>query len=233
MISEQLRNTAYRAAQSGLVGSIVHELNNRLTAVGLRIGSLLAQIPEEDPRKRKLRTIERDMERMSDLVNNVFQVAVPSEGQRCTVDVSEEIEKALELVQFHLLTRSLTVVREFSSELPAILGDCQQLRRLFFHLFIRIIGDLERGGEVTVRLYVEKERGGEGGTYLITEISGNGRDESPRRESAKSTVQEEWSAVLALCRSIAKGHRGTLKIGTRNGTQGDTVMRIALPVSSW
>jgi two-component system NtrC family sensor kinase len=206
--------------------------------VGLRIGSLLAQIPEGDPSKRKLRTIERDLERMGDLVNNAFDIAVPREGPFCFVDVSEEIEKVLELVQFHLLTHRLTVVREFSPELPPILGDCQQLRRLFFHLFIHIIGRLERGGAVTVRLHVEKGRGEEGGEYAVAEIRGNCRNGSLQRESARSTTiaQErpsgEWSAVLALCRSITKGHRGTLNIGTRSGAQSDTVMRIALPVSS-
>jgi signal transduction histidine kinase len=238
MISERLRNTAYQSAQSGLVGCIVHELNNLLTAVGLRMRLLLSQIPEKDPRKPKLRTIESDMERMGDLVNSAFQIAELNEGQLSFLNIREEMERVLELIRFHLLTHDLGVERDFSSKLPLIPGDCQQLRRLFFHLFIRVIGESERGGAVTVRLCVEKRRGRGGGDYLVVEIKGDGQGSpqtaEPDRPIAlvRERASREWPAVLALCKSITKWHRGTLTIGAGSGVKSGATIRIALPVVS-
>ena len=237
MISRQLRNVRNGAAHDELIWSIMHKMNNGLTAVGLRIESLLAEVQEEDPRRYKLRALEHEMERLSSFLNNALQVAVPSEGPFRVIDVSREMEKALELVQFHLLIRGVTVVREISSKLPPILGDSQKLRRLFFHLFVRIIGESNRGDAVVVRVQGTKEDNGVASEYLVVEIGRHGRNRSRRSKSAKSTpmVREgtfgEWPNVLALCTSIAKGHKGRLQYETRSDVQCGKVMRVALPVA--
>ena len=125
MMPQQLRRTAGQAMMGDLVGTIVHALNNRLTVVGLRIESLLAQTPEGDPHKGVLKTIENDMDRMGDLVKNVLQLSGNDRGRVCSVAVAEEVDKVLELVQFHLLSRGVSIRWESAPELPSIRANRQ------------------------------------------------------------------------------------------------------------
>jgi hypothetical protein len=94
-------------------------------------------------------------------------------------------------------------------------------------------------GMVTVRLYVkDRQPGKKACKYLILEIRGSGGNRSPEYTSLEptTTVQEKQSeerlALLAFCRSIMKEHGGTLRISTRTDFQRNSVIRIALPVSS-
>src|SRR5438045_2130315 len=57
-----------------------------------------------------------ELERMGALVTNLLQSSRQSALQLSTVDVCGEIEKSLELIQYHLRKYGITVVREFVAE---------------------------------------------------------------------------------------------------------------------
>jgi len=236
MMPQQLRRTAGQAMMGDLVGSIVHELNNRLTVVGLRIESLLAQTPEGDPRKGALKTIENDMDRMGDLVKNVLQLSGNDRGRVCIVAVAEEVKKVLELVQFHLLSRGVSIRWESAPELPSIRANRQQIRQLFFRLFICAMNRTQRGGTVTIRSHVERSRLEGGQECLVIEISGGG-DGTPAPRTGTvvpflaASLGEEWAAAIACCRRTVQGHRGTLRVAHRSLPPDGTLFHIALPVS--
>ena len=72
-MTQQLWQAAKLASVGELAASIAHELNNPLATVSLRVESVLASTPADDPRRRALEIVEQEVERMADLVANLLQ----------------------------------------------------------------------------------------------------------------------------------------------------------------
>ncbi|MBM2810225.1 MAG: hybrid sensor histidine kinase/response regulator, partial [Chloroflexi bacterium] len=116
VMSQQLWQTAKLATMGELAASVAHELNNPLATVSLRVESLLAQVPADDPKHRALEIVGNEADRMARLVSRLLEYSRRSGQQISTLDVREEVEKTLDLVDYHLRNRGIAVVREFAPQ---------------------------------------------------------------------------------------------------------------------
>src|SRR5262249_20391403 len=91
-MAQQLGQAAKLATMGELAASIAHELNNPLATVSLRVESLLAQVPEDDPKQRALTVIAQEVERMGNLVANLLQFSCRGQAQISSIDIREELE---------------------------------------------------------------------------------------------------------------------------------------------
>jgi C4-dicarboxylate-specific signal transduction histidine kinase len=73
LATQQLMQAAKLATIGELAASIAYELNSPLATVSLRVESLLAQAPTDDPKHRALTVIEQEVERMANLVASPLQ----------------------------------------------------------------------------------------------------------------------------------------------------------------
>jgi signal transduction histidine kinase len=208
-----------------LAASIAHELNNPLGTVSLGIEELLSTAPPESPERRELKIIEQETERMARLVANLLQFSRPGHQQVSTFDVSEEIEKTLELSFFFLRKRTV--------ELPLIQGDRQKLRQVFLNLIVNASDAMLRGGTLTLRTRASVLDGDKPAVAL--EFADTGAGIPPENLSKIMepffTTKEAGKGTglgLAICRRIVQEHHGTLGITSEVG-QGTTV-RVTLPV---
>lgn len=154
-VTQQLWQAAKLATMGELASSIAHELNNPLATVSLRIESLTEQTFGDDPRRRELEIIGKEVERMGNLVTNLLQFSRRGQKEISTVDIREEIEKTIELIHYHLRKNNIEVIREFAPELPGSLADSQQLKQLFLNLFTNASDAMPKGGTLTIRVYVQ------------------------------------------------------------------------------
>ena len=231
IMSQQLWQTAKLATMGELSSSIAHELNNPLAIISLRIESLTAQTPEGNPHRRELAIIGQEVERMGNLVTNLLQFSSRSRRQISTVDVSEEIDKTLELIDYHFRSKNIRVVRQFAAVVPAILADRQQLRQLFLNLFVNAGDAMPQGGTLTIDVTTIPET-----KDVCIEIADTGTGIPPEILSSVMepfyTTKPEGKGTglgLAICRRIVQDHRGTLTI-TSEGIPGQgTDVRITLP----
>ncbi|MEW5958325.1 MAG: ATP-binding protein [Chloroflexota bacterium] len=231
VMSQQLWQAAKLATMGELAASIAHELNNPLATVSLRVESLLAQAAEDDPRRRPLTIIQREVERMGELVANLLQFSRRGARQISTVSVADEIEKAVELIHYHLRNRAIQVTRQFAPDVPAILADRQQLRQLFLNLFTNASDAMPQGGALTLRVAT----GLPTTETVLIEIADTG---GGIPADVLSKIMEPFFTTkppgkgtglgLPICRRIVQEHGGVLDITSIVG-QGTTV-RITLPV---
>ncbi|MHB9098277.1 MAG: hybrid sensor histidine kinase/response regulator [Syntrophales bacterium] len=250
-VTQQLWQAAKLATMGELASSIAHELNNPLATVSLRIESLTAQTPQDDPRRRELDIIGQEVERMGNLVTNLLQFSRRSQKQISTVDIHEEIEKTFELVHYHLRKNNIQVIREFAPEGPIILADRQQLRQLFLNLFTNASDAMPKGGTLTIRVYTQVRGQGsgvsdnlgrrspipdpKGEAFVVIEIADTGTgippEILPKVMEPFYTTKPEGKGTglgLAICRRITQEHRGTFDI-TSEGIPGKgTKVRITL-----
>jgi signal transduction histidine kinase/FixJ family two-component response regulator len=156
IMSQQLWQASKLATMGELAASIAHELNNPLATVNLRIESLLAQVPQEDPKRRALEIVEEEIDRMGALVANLLQFGRARGKEISTIDICKEIDNTLELIYYHMRKYKINILREFLPGIPYIHADRQQLRQLFLNLFTNSSDAMSQGGTLTIRVYKQE-----------------------------------------------------------------------------
>jgi signal transduction histidine kinase len=233
LMTQQLWQTAKLATLGELAASIAHELNNPLTTIGLRLEWLMSQLHPDDPQQESIKIIEQEIERMGDLVSNLLEFSRRRQESFSSINIEEEMEKTLELVQFHLRKRNIRIVREFSPDLPWVRGDRQQLRQLFLNLLSNAGDAMAQGGTLTIRTGPQKieDQGREIVIDIIDTGTGIAPEDLPSVMEPFFTRKAEGRGTglgLAICNRIVQGHKGVLKIQSELG-QG-TLVSVALPV---
>lgn len=234
-MTQQLWQAAKLASVGELAASIAHELNNPLGTISLRIESVLNRTPADDSRRRALEIIAQETKRMGDLVANLLQFARRGADQVSTVDVHQELIKAVELVQHHLRKRAISVAQDFSSDIPTIYADRQKLRQVFLNLLTNAGDAMPQGGALTLRTEPARLQDGKSGVQIEFADTGVGiRPEILSRVLEPFfTTKEEGKGTglgLPICRRVIQEHRGTLDISSTLGK--GTTIRIVLPIKA-
>jgi PAS domain S-box-containing protein len=232
-MTQQLWQAAKLASVGELAAGIAHELNNPLATVSLRIESVLGRTPPEDPRRRSLEVIEQETRRMGDLVANLLQFSRRGQEQVSTVDVHQELAKAVELIHHLFRKRLIQVVQELAPEPPVIHADRQKLRQVFLNLLTNAADAMPEGGTLTLRTAADVLENGKPGVRIEFSDTGVG---IPAEHLGKIldpffTTKEEGRGTglgLAICRRIVQEHHGTLTIQSEVGK--GTTVRIVLPL---
>lgn len=229
----QVVQAARLAGVGELAGSVAHELNNALGTITLRLEGVLARTPENDPRRHALEVVDQEVERMATLVSNLLEFTRAGRGQVSTVDVCDEVSKAIELTDHHMAHKKVRTVQEFAPNVPLIQADRQQLRQLLLNLFINAGDAMPHGGRLTVRVQPDLLSNGRPGVTIEVADTGTGipPDILPRVTEAFFTTKEEGKGTglgLAICNRIVDQHGGRLVIESQVGV--GTTVRITLPV---
>lgn len=233
-MTQQLWQASKLATMGELAASVAHELNNPLATLALHAESLLEQLPVDDPKRRAVDVIEKEVERMATLVSNLLLFSRRSHQQVSTVDLREEITNSLDFIQYHLRSHKIDIVKDFAIVLPTVQADRQQLRQVFLNLITNASDAMSNGGTLTVRSHVGVMTGGQ--TSVVLEFSDTGTGvqtgDLPRLWEPFFTTKPEGKGTglgLAICRRTVEEHRGTIEIDTGPGK--GTTVRINLPAT--
>lgn len=234
-MTQQLWHAAKLASVGELAASIAHELNNPLATVTLRIEAVLAQTPDGDPRRRALVIIEQETRRMADLVANLLQFSRRSGDSISTVDIRDELAKALDLVHHHLRKRAIAVGRDLADGTPPIHADRQKLRQVFLNLLTNACDAMPQGGTLTLRAGPATLADGRAAVAIEFIDSGVGiaAEHLDKVLEPFFTTKAEGKGTglgLAICRRVVHEHQGTLHIASEVGR--GTTVRIVLPLSA-
>ena len=234
-MTQQLWQAAKLASVGELAASIAHELNNPLATVRLRVESVLARTPTDDPRRRALEIVEQETKRMGELVANLLQFSRRGDGQISTVDIRQELTKAVELIHHHLRKRLITVVQEFAPQTPTIYADRQKLRQVFLNLLTNAGDAMPEGGTLTLRTAPATlaQRQADRAIEFADTGVGIPAENLERIMEPFFTTKEEGKGTglgLAICRRVVQEHHGTIQIDSEAGK--GTTVRIVLPVKN-
>jgi signal transduction histidine kinase len=233
--TRQLWQAAKLASVGELAASIAHELNNPLGIISLRLEGVLAKTPADDPRRKPLEVIEQELERMARLVANVLHFSRSGKEEVSSVDLSEEIDRTLDLMHHHLKKRGIEVRQEIGPGHVRIVADRQKLRQVFLNLVSNAGDAMPGGGVLTLRVSHGPSEGGNPTVQIDVSDTGHGipPDVLPKVMDAFFTTKEEGKGTglgLAICRRIVQEHRGTIRLESHPGK--GTTVHVILPVTS-
>ena len=248
VMTEQLMQAAKLATLGELAASIAHELNNPLATISLRVESLMRQIPNEDPKYRPLSIVAQEAARMGNLVTTLLEFSRRSKPQITTILVHEELDNALDLIEFRLRKLQIKLIKTYSPDVPAIHADRQQLRQLFLNLYNNAI-DAMQPPEGILQIGVRVEKAGAAinelqpdpislPDYVVIEIADNGcgipHELLPKVSEPFFTTKPEGKGTglgLPICKRIVHEHGGELNILSEGIPGIGTTIQIKLPLN--
>ncbi len=230
-----------------VLGVVGHELRTPLAALRA-ISEFLTTDGARDTAEgeRFLREISAEVDRMSDMVNNLLEAARLNSGRALwnwsEIDVAETVEEAIASIRPLVDLRQVRIDCRIDDAARHSLGDADAIRRLLVNLLSNAQKHTIRGQiEVTARTDADRR-----GDWIELAVRDTGCGIPPRMLARLGEAFALNSGVvgnnhvrgtglgLAICKEIAKAHGGDIRVESIQG-KGTTVtarLRIDLSVAA-
>lgn len=223
-LEQEKRRAERLASLEAIASGMVHEIRNPLVSLKAFIQLLPARHEEPEFRERFMGIMEREINRIDDLLGRFRTLASAAAQPMEPVDVSAPVRATLELLEPQIQVRQIRLRQVADGTPRPVLGNASQLQQLFHNLCLNAIEAMNGGGELTVRVADLTEARG---ITLIVEVSDTGpgipEDLLPRIFNPFVTTKARGSGLgLAICSSIADAHRATLRARNNTGRSGST-----------
>lgn len=219
-----------RMAAMGEIGAVVaHEIRNPLGALSNCVELLRtnAQLTGED--KELLKIVQAETQRLNEIVSEFLAFGRPRPPRFDEVDLHELLDETLAFLQRDdRCAPSVTVVRRFAPALPKVRADRDQVRQVFWNLFLNAVQVMGEGGT----LRIDTRRAG-GEVEIVV------RDTGPRiPATALPRIFEPFYTTkaggtglgLPIARRIVEEHGGHITVESHEGA--GTCFTVSIPVHS-
>ena len=214
-----------------LAAGVAHEINNPLGGILLFSRLLLKKAPSEGLMRDNLERIEKDAKRCQNIVKGLLEFAREREPKVETIQLSEIIEKAINLFENQALFHNIDIVKQYQSDLPQLSADPVQIEQVFVNIIMNAADAMNGKGILTLIT-----RSAETGDYVEAGVIDTGSGMSPEqlekvfdpfyttKEAGKGT-----GLGLSISYGIIQEHGGTIKVSSRIG-EGST-FTVTLPIN--
>jgi two-component system, NtrC family, sensor kinase len=235
-VQRQILQSEKLAAIGQLAAGVMHEINNPLATISACVAAIEGRLPagpDTAQAEEYLRTIDREVDRCSRIVDGLLDFSRPKAGPRRRVSLNALVDETLFLLKHHQRFKQLNVVRALTPGLPDTTGSAEQLTQVLIALMLNALDAMEQGGQLTVRTGRSPARGDE----VVVEVEDTGvgippDDQSKIFEPFYTTKPPGRGTGLGLsiCYGIVADHRGRIEVDSVPG-RGAT-FRVFLPVAA-
>jgi PAS domain S-box-containing protein len=210
-----------------LTGSLAHEINQPLAAIGVNAQAGLNLVAsgqaDVDELREVMRDIIADSRRAGDVLHRLRDLLTKGTTEHAPLDLTTLIDEVLRLVRGEIVAHRIQIEMDLEDCVPFVLGDRVQIQQVVLNLLINAFEGV-RDLEVAERRVILRMR--TIGTEVVVSVGDNGiglsEDELPQIfEPFYTTKPGGMGLGLAICRAIVTAHGGELT-AERNGDRGMT-----------
>jgi two-component system NtrC family sensor kinase len=217
--------TARLAAVGQLAAAIAHEINNPLYAARNCLYLLEQDLPAAAAQSPYLSLAREQLARIARIIERMRDFYRPARDELAPTDVNALLEETLALAGLHTRQTAITTIFVPDPDLPAVVGDADQLRQVFLNLILNAIEAMPEGGTLTVRTTA-------GPTMALVEVQDTGigipEDIRARMFEPFFTTKPSGTGLgLAISAHIVTQHGGQIEVESHPGA--GSTFRIALP----
>ncbi|TXR47044.1 PAS domain-containing sensor histidine kinase [Phyllobacterium endophyticum] len=225
------------AALGEMAASIVHEVNQPITAIVISGGACLTWLGKDPPELAKVRISVEQMveagERTGDVVQRLRALAKKGDPQKQLLAINDVIEESLLMVERELTNHGVSVLTELACALPPLLGDRVQLQQVIVNLILNGVDAMVAAASWPRQLLIRSEQTNDHQVIVAVQDSGigiNPKDMASLFDAFFTTKSHGLGMGLRICRTIIEDHGGILW-ASRNADTGAT-FRFSLPMQN-
>jgi PAS domain S-box-containing protein len=212
-LEEDKRRADRLSALGAMATGIAHEIRNPLVAIKTFAELLPERADDQEFRSTFAKVAVKEIHRIEQLLARLRALAVPTAFPLRPLDLQVPLAETLDLLRGEADRRRVRSIVEIEHDLPAVLGELDQLKQLFLNLFLNGLEAMTAGGTLTVTVRADRERPDRGVVTARVTDTGPG---IPREDLARvfepffTTKSSGTGLGLAISRSIADAHRAAL-----------------------
>ena len=232
LLQAKLAHAERMATLGRLVSGVAHEVNNPLAAI-LGFTDLLLENPAVPANAQEdLRIILHETQRTKDIVQDLLSFARQRPVKRELLHVGVILKQTTKLRSYDLQSHGVEVLEEFDENLPAVMGDFQQLQQVFLNILNNAYDAIEESGRRGKILLKTESKG------QFIEISlqdnGTGITDVDRIFDPFYTTKQTGKGTglgLSICYGIVRAHGGEIQCWNNPDGAGST-FSIRIPVAA-
>jgi signal transduction histidine kinase/CheY-like chemotaxis protein len=147
---EQLLQSEKLASIGQLAAGVAHEINNPMGVILGFAQGILKTLPEEEPLRKPLTTIEKESLRCKRIVQNLLDFARHSEPTLQLTNINELIDASCDLVEHQNSLQNIQLVKGYNPALPSIMADPNQLQQVFINVMLNSYQAMPDGGTLHI-----------------------------------------------------------------------------------
>ena len=220
---EQLQATGRLAAE------IAHQLKNPLGIINNAAFTLQRTVKEGKTITQQIKIIREEVDRSDRIITELMGYARLSEGQVEKLDITHELDRAIDQVFPPAASYEVTVWRDYAPALPNILAQSGHLSEVFVNILQNAREALDGKGHIQVAAKYSDEYA------VVVTIQDNGPGIPPEKlskifEPYFTTKERGTGLGLAIVKHNTELYNGTLEVKTTVGA--GTTFTVKLPAKS-
>ncbi len=227
---KQMERVDRLASVGEMSAGIAHEIKNPLAGISGAVTVLFDEFAEDDPRREVVKKVLEQIARLDKAATDLLFFGRPGKPSFEYVDSNNVLKKTMFFVRQHPEAKKISVVKELTSDLPAVWVDAKQLQQVFFNLIINAIQAMNEGGILQLQTSLAEGLDGEAVLVLIGDSGpGIAPELLDKIFTPFFTTKTQGTGLgLAICRQLIEQQGGAIEIKSRVG-EGTQVL-IYLPV---
>ncbi|MEC9092873.1 MAG: ATP-binding protein [Planctomycetota bacterium] len=214
-----------------LAGSLAHEIKTPLSVISLNVALMAedfegANTPEERRTLLKLKELNKQCDRLNELVRDFLRYSRPEKIDLHIGDLNLELESVIDFFAVMAEESGIEVIRHLDSDLPSVMLDRQMIQVALQNLIKNAVESMEEGGQFLVRT-----RATLNGVALDLIDNGCGMDDNTLvKVFTPFYTRKEGGSGLGLptAKRFIEAHGGTIGVQSEIGL--GTQFTIELPV---
>jgi two-component system sensor histidine kinase PilS (NtrC family) len=231
-MEDQIKRVDKMAAVGALAAGMAHEIRNPLASLSGSIQMLRSELTLDDSQHHLMEITLRESERLNALITDFLLFAQPPQSHKVLYPIGRILEETLDLFvhspSFH---DGIRVLRPSPQEEIRVWIDPDQMKQVFWNLFINAAQSMSDGGQIQVQLRRGNALGATGPSlsslardkeWVKISISDSGTgiaaEEKEKIFEPFFTTKENGTGLgLSIVHKIIENHKGLIKVDSEVG----------------
>jgi signal transduction histidine kinase len=214
-LTEDVRKKERQAMFGRMAAGLVHDLSHPVQNIGNSCKLIVRVFDDPEYRETFTRTIDREMETLKRVLDDLRNVARPAPVERFPLDINRSVADIVESMRPFADEAGVALEVKFASEPVIIEGDVFALGRVYRNLITNAIQATQSGGRVTVTTMRNREK-------VEVMVADTGSGIPPERLGAifddfVTTKKRGLGLGLAISRRIVEQLGGTITVASEVG----------------
>jgi signal transduction histidine kinase len=228
-LTEDVRKKERQAMFGRMAAGLVHDLSHPVQNIGNSCKLIVRVFDDPEYRQTFTRTIDREIDTLKRVLDDLRNVARPAPVERFPLDVNRSVADIVESMRSFAEESGIALDAKFASEPVIIEGDVFALGRVYRNLITNAIQATESGGRVTVTTVRDRNS-------VEVMVTDTGSGIPPERLSAifddfVTTKKRGLGLGLAITRRIVEQLGGTITVKSETGKGTTFTMRFPVALN--